>query len=58
MELIIKGETKEIAALVLEIQGQQKISREEEPQESQREQLIREYENRLRKLKAGASPSD
>lgn len=58
MKVIIKGRPKEIAALALAVQGRQKISSERRHQENEREQLIRAYECRLEKLKAGASPGD
>lgn len=58
MEVIIKGEGKEIAALVLGVQGRQEVGSKKEMQESERESLICQYERRLDLLKSGASPGD
>ncbi len=58
MEAIIvtKASAKEIAALVLAVQGR----REGEQRENvgEQEALIRQYEHRLAELKGGASPTD
>lgn len=63
--IVTSASAKEIAALVLAVQGRQKVSLERRPQESERESLIRQYESevsdltrRLERLKAGASPGD
>lgn len=48
MEIVIKGKAKEIADLVLAVQGQQKVI---EPSNDDRESMIKTLENRLSKLK-------
>lgn len=63
--IVTNGTPKEIAALVLAVQGRQKASSERKMPENEREQLIRRYESeirqcsrRLAKLRSGASPVD
>lgn len=56
MKVIIEGEAKEIAALVLAVQGRSEDKQTENMNEQ--EALIREYERRLAKLKNGVSPAD
>lgn len=56
--IVTKASAKEIATLVLAIQGQQRINPERETEENDQQQLIHEYEFRLKKLKDGASPGD
>lgn len=56
--IMIGANAKEIAALVLAVQERQNINPEREMQKSERESLIRQYERRLSKLKAGASAGD
>lgn len=58
MKVIIEGEGKEIADLVLAVQGRRKTSLEKEVPENERKSLIRQYERRLAKLKNGASPAN
>lgn len=48
MEIVIKGEAKEIAALVLAVQEQQKVIKS--PNDN-RESMIKALENRLSKLR-------
>ncbi len=54
--ILLEGEAKEIAALVLEIRERRGFSRAFDS--SKRDELIREYEHRLARLKDGASPAD
>ena len=56
MKIIIKGKGKEIASLVLGVQGRREGKKTENAHE--REMLIQEYERRLAKLKNGASPGN
>lgn len=58
MRVSIKGNTEEIAALVLAVQERRKAISEREVPGNERELLIREYERRLALLKSGASPGD
>ena len=56
MEVILRGEPKEIAALV--VAKQERREADETAGASDQEQLIREYERRLVLLKSGASPGN
>lgn len=56
MEMTIRAEPKEFAALVVAIQERQDAGGTSIA--SDRELLIREYERRLALLKSGASPGD
>lgn len=56
--IITKGSAKEIAALALEVQERQKDNPAGEALENELESLIRQYERRIKKLKAGASPGN
>lgn len=56
MEVFLRGEPKEIAALALAVQGRQDA--DETAGASDRDLLIREYERRLALLRSGASPGD
>lgn len=56
--IIAKASAKEIAALVLAVQERRETRPAREMPEDERESLIRQYELRLEKLKAGASPGN
>ncbi len=56
MEVILKGTAKEIAALVLAVQGRRDSGQTDGGDD--REALRRECERRLARLKNGASPGD
>ena len=53
--IVTGASAKEIAALVLAVQERQKASTKKEMPEEERESLIRQYERRLEKLKAGST---
>lgn len=52
MKIIIKGEAKEIATLVLALQEQQEVIK---PPNDERERMIKALENRLSELKRPSS---
>ena len=57
--IIVTGaDAKEIADLVLAVQDRQDTSPKMKTPESERESMILQYERRLKRLKAGASPGD
>lgn len=70
MQITVKGKAKEIAALVLEIQGRRTGSLHDIDEQrdwstlawkddsDERQSLIRVYERRMEKLKSGASPAN
>lgn len=56
--IVTGASAEEVAALVFAVQERQKSNPERKTQENERESLIRQYEQRLAKLKAGASPGN
>lgn len=52
MKIVMKGEAKEIAALVLTVQEQQEVIK---PPNDERERMIKALENRLSELKRPSS---
>lgn len=54
--IVIGASEKEIASLVLTVQGRQKISRERKSKESERKRLICVYERRLKKSYSQLGP--
>lgn len=52
MKIVMKGEAKEIAALVLAVQERQEVIK---PPDDERERMIKALENRLSELKRPSS---